>query len=56
MHECKDVHMIWYLCVFFKGTFTLVIMETFNRFATNRIKLTSQINSIVADRSIDIMY
>ena len=50
MQPCT--HDIVFVCFLF----TLVIMGMFNPFATKRIKLASQIHSIVADRSIDIMY
>ena len=42
MHACT--HDIVFVISFFKWTFTLVIMGTFNPFTTNRIELTSQID------------
>ena len=41
MHKCT--HDILFVLVF-KWTFTLVIIGTFNPFATNRIELASQIS------------
>ena len=42
---CTNACMYTRYCFFFfKWTFTLIIMGTFNPFATNRIELASQIN------------